>query len=84
MQLMLTFHCLILLVHEVNIVLFFIIEPNWLLLSRHIRLLLHAVAYTFSLLLDLFLLSAASAADHSFEVLECNHHNSHIVERLPH
>ena len=85
-KLLLAFDSLILLVHEVNVVFFLIVEGRFdLLLIIQIWLVL--ILNTFSFLLGPFLEICRTipwSAHHSLKVLECDHYNCHIIKWLPH
>ena len=85
LDLLLTLGGLILFIHEVYIVFFFVVERSLelLLTARIIRRIIARVLVWMVFILELCR-TTALATNHSFKVLECYHHYSDIVQWLSH
>ena len=81
LDLLLTLGGLILFIHEVYIVFFFVVERSLelLLTARIIRRIIARVLVWMVFILELCR-TTALATNHSFEVLECYHNYSDIVQ----
>ena len=85
LKLLLTLGGLILFIHEVYIVFFFVVERclELLLTARVIRRINTCVLAWMIFILKLCW-ATALATNHSFKILKCYHHYSDIVQRLSH